>query len=145
MGNILLDTNVVSELMREVPSAEVLAWFAAQQGASFYVSAITHAEILLGIAMLPVGKRRSQLARIAEQVLAEDFAGRSWPFDETCAQEYALLVAAQRSQGRAISTEDAQIAAIALVRGAPLATRNVKDFVGITGLTVVNPWAAANG
>ena len=95
--------------------------------------------------MLPAGKRRSQLARIAEQVLAEDFAGRSWPFDDACAPEYALLVATQRSQGRPISTEDAQIAAIALVRSVPLATRNVKDFVGITGLTVVNPWAAANG
>lgn len=78
-------------------------------------------------------------------MLAEDFAGRSWSFDETRAPEYALLVAAQRSQGRAISTEDAQIASIALVRGAPLATRNVKDFVGITGLTVVDPWVAANG
>lgn len=101
MGNILLDTNVVSELMREVPSAEVLGWSVTQQNTSFYVSAITHAEILLGIAMLPAGKRRSQLATIAEQVLAEDFAGRSWPFDDACAPEYAVLVAAQHSTAKA--------------------------------------------
>jgi hypothetical protein len=140
MGGILLDTNVLSELMRTKPSAEVLGWFGQQQETSFFISAITRAEILLGIALLPAGKRRDGLAASAEQMFAEDFAGRNLPFDEACAAEYALLVAARTRQGRAISTEDAQIAAIALTHRLPLATRNGKDFKDIAGLAVLNPW-----
>jgi predicted nucleic acid-binding protein len=140
-SGILLDTNVLSELMRPKPAPEVLDWFEQQQGAAFFVCAITRAEILLGIALLPAGKRRSGLAATAEQVFTEDFAGRSLPFDDGCAAEYALLVASRIRQGQAISTEDAQIAAIALTHALPLATRNGKDFKGIEGLTVVNPWA----
>jgi hypothetical protein len=140
MGGILLDTNVLSELMRTKPSAEVLGWFGQQQETSFFISAITRAEILLGIALLPAGKRRDGLAVSAEQMFAEDFAGRNLPFDEACATEYALLVAARTRQGRAISTEDAQIAAIALTHHLPMATRNTKDFKDIAGLAVLNPW-----
>lgn len=140
MSGILLDTNVLSELMRPKPAAEVLDWFDRQQDAASFVSAITHAEILLGIALLPAGKRRDNLASAAEQMFAEDFAGRSLPFDDGCAAEYALLVAARTRQGHAISTEDAQIAAIALSHRLPLATRNGKDFKGIDGLTVIDPW-----
>jgi len=141
MAGILLDTNVLSELMRAQPAPEVLDWFAGQQGASFFVCAITRAEILLGIALLPAGKRRDKLAASAEQMFAEDFAGRCLPFDDACATEYAICVAARTHQGRAISTEDAQIASVALVHGLPLATRNDKDFKGIHGLTLLNPWA----
>ena len=141
MAGILLDTNVLSELMRAEPSPEVLDWFARQQGASFFVCAITRAEILLGIALLPAGKRRDKLAETAEQMFAEDFAGRCLPFDDACATEYAVCVAARTHQGRAISTEDAQIASVAVVHGLSLATRNDKDFKGIHGLTVLNPWA----
>ncbi len=141
MAGILLDTNVLSELMRAEPAPEVLAWFARQQGASFFVCAITRAEILLGIALLPAGKRRDKLAATAEQMFAEDFAGRCLPFDDACATEYAICVAARSHQGQAISTEDAQIASVALVHGLSLATRNGKDFKGIHGLTVFNPWA----
>ena len=92
MAGILLDTNVLSELMRAEPSAEVLDWFARQQGTSFLICAITRAEILLGIALLPAGKRRDQLAATAEQMFAEDFAGRCLPFDDACATEYAICV-----------------------------------------------------
>lgn len=141
MSGILLDTNVLSELMRAEPAPEVLAWFARQQGASFFICAITRAEILLGIALLPAGRRRDKLAAAAEQMFAEDFSGRCLPFDDDSATEYAICVAARIRQGRAISTEDAQIAAVALVHGLSLATRNDRDFKGIHGLTVLNPWA----
>ncbi|MDD5242264.1 MAG: type II toxin-antitoxin system VapC family toxin [Sulfuricella sp.] len=141
MRSILLDTNVLSELMRTKPATDVLDWFERQKDASFFICAITRAEILLGIALLPAGKRRDNLATTAEQMFAEDFAGRSLPFDNGCATEYAVLVAARTRQGRSISTEDAQIAAVALVNGMALATRNGKDFKGIEGLTVISPWA----
>ncbi len=141
MAGILLDTNVLSELMRAEPAPEVLAWFARQQGASFFVCAITRAEVLLGIALLPAGKRRDKLAAAAEQMFAEDFAGGCLPFDDASATEYAICVAARTRQGQPISTEDAQIAAVAIVHGLWLATRNDKDFKGIHGLTVLNPWA----
>lgn len=138
---MLLDTNVVSELMRPRPAPAVLAWFGRQQDTRFFASAITRAEVLLGIALLPAGKRRDRLALAAEQMFAEDFAGRCLPFDESCADEYAWIVAWRTRRGRAISTEDAQIAAIALARDLPLATRNGRDFGDIDGLTVVDPWA----
>jgi predicted nucleic acid-binding protein len=141
VAGILLDTNVLSELMRAETSPEVLDWFARQQGASFFICAITRAEILLGIALLPAGKRRDKLAAAAEQMFAEDFAGRCLPFDDASATEYAICVAARTRQGHPISTEDAQIASVAIVHGLSLATRNDKDFKGIHGLTVLNPWA----
>ncbi|MFA6921866.1 MAG: type II toxin-antitoxin system VapC family toxin [Gallionella sp.] len=140
MSGILLDTNVLSELMRQNPAAEVIDWFEQQQGASFFVSAITRAEILLGIALLPAGRRRDSLALAAEQMFDEDFSGYSLAFDGNCAAEYALLTAERTRCGHAISTEDAQIAAIALRHDLPLATRNGRDFKGIARLTVLNPW-----
>ena len=140
MGGILLDTNVLSELMRPKPATEVLDWFERQHGFSFFVCAISRAEILLGIALLPAGKRRDSLAASAEQMFAEDFAARCLAFDDNCATEYAVLVAARIRQGHSISTEDAQIAAVALIHDLTLATRNGKDFKGIEGLTVLNPW-----
>jgi predicted nucleic acid-binding protein len=130
MSDILLDTNVLSELMRPKPSIELLNWFEQQQGISFFVSTINRAEILLGITLLPAGKRRDNLAA-AEQMFTEDFAGHSLAFDGNCATEYALLVAERARNGHAISTEDGQIAAISLSHDLPLATRNGKDFKGI--------------
>ncbi len=141
MGGILLDTNVLSELMRPRPDASVMDWFGRQQDAPFFISAVTRAEILLGIALLPAGKRRDALAASAEEMFSEEFAGSSLPFDDQCASEYALLVAARARQGRAISTEDAQIASAALVHGLALATRNGKDCGGLEGLLVLDPWA----
>jgi len=141
MSGVLLDTNVLSELMRPAPAAGVLVWFGQRQDVTFYVSVITCAEILLGIALLPGGKRRDRLAASAGQMFAEDFAGRTLAFDESCSAEYALLVAARTRQGRAISTENAQIAAIALTHHLPLATRNGKDFKNVAGITVLSPWS----
>ena len=141
MSGMLLDTNVLSELMRSKPAAEVLDWFDQQQNARYFVSTITRAEILLGIALLPAGKRRDSLALAADQMFNKDFAGRTLAFDDNCATEYALLVAERARRGHPISTEDGQIAATALSNDLSLATRNAKDFKGIEGLTVINPWA----
>lgn len=143
MRALLLDTNVLSEMMRHTPDAGVLAWFEKQDGAAFYISAVTQAEILLGIALLPAGKRRDVLALAANRMFQEDFTGRCLPFNEAAAVEYSLLVAARISAGRPISTEDAQIASIAICHQLPLATRNIRDFVQIEKLELRNPWAAS--
>jgi predicted nucleic acid-binding protein len=142
LGGILLDTNVVSELMRPVPDERVLSWFGRQNSTPFLTSAVTRAEILLGIALLPSGKRRSALAEAAEAMFNEDFTSRCLPFDSKAATEYALLVAARSRDGRPISTEDGQIAAIALAHNLPLATRNGKDFKQINRLVILDPWAS---
>lgn len=125
--------------MRPAADAKVLAWF-QQKSAPFHTSTVTRAEILLGIALLPEGKRRDALAVAAEKMFAEDFAGRCLAFDNEAAAEYALLVAARYRDGLPISTEDGQIGAIALRHNLSLATRNGKDFARIEGLTVLNPW-----
>ncbi|MEO6353237.1 MAG: type II toxin-antitoxin system VapC family toxin [Burkholderiaceae bacterium] len=136
----MLDTNVLSELMRARPDSAVLAWFAQQSKVAFYTSTITRAEILLGIALLPAGKRSEALAAAAEQMFLVDFDNHCLPFDAAAAGEYALLVAARTRLGQPISTEDAQIAAIAVQSQMPLVTRNTKDFVHIAQLTLLNPW-----
>lgn len=143
MAGILLDTNVLSELMRKQPDARVLAWFGRQPGTTFHVCAITRAELLLGIALLPEGKRRDGLAAASEHMFAEDFAEHCLAFDAAAAEEYALLVAARMRAGKPISTEDGQIAAIALTHDVPLATRNGRDFRDIAGLTLLDPWSPA--
>ena len=137
---MLLDTNVLSELMRPQPDQAVMDWFAGRTGTIFYLSAITQAEIMLGISLLPAGKRRDALAAAADGMFSQDFAGRCLPCDSTGALNYAAIVSDRRRAGQAISTEDALIAAIALAHGYPLATRNTKDFLHINGLTLYNPW-----
>ncbi len=138
----LLDTNVLSELMREHPAAAVLDWFAQNTHVAMHTSTITQAEILTGIALLPAGKRRTALAVTAEQMFEQDFAGHCLAFDAAAAKNYAVLVADRTRQGQPISTEDAQIAAIALAAGLSVVTRNTKDFENIDGLTLANPWQA---
>lgn len=140
MRGVLLDTNVLSELMRPQPTSMVLGWFAQQEGTEFYTSAITKAELLLGVALLPSGKRRDAIADAVEQMFEQDFVGRCLPFDALSAHEYAALVATRNKVGMPISTEDAQIAAIALQNGLVLATRNSKDFRKISELVLVDPW-----
>lgn len=140
MESILLDTNVISELMRPQPEQAVMDWFAERTGDVFYISAITQAEIMLGISLLPAGKRRDSLASAAEGMFSQDFAGRCISFDAEAAVNYAAIVSARRKAGLTISTEDAQIAAIAMANGCRLATRNIKDFQEIKGLILYNPW-----
>lgn len=136
---ILLDTNILSELMRPVPEKEVEQWLADQPDASVFISAITEAELRYGVALLPAGKRRSALTAVIEDMLGEDFTGRILPFDSAAAVAFAEIAATRRQTGRTIAQADAQIAAIARSRGAALATRNVSDFEGC-GIGVVNPW-----
>jgi len=135
----LLDTNVLSELLRAQPDPAVFAWFAAQPADSLFVSAVTQAEMLLGARLLPAGKRRRQLEQSLEAMFNEDFAARVLPFDARAADQYATLAAARRRAGRSISQFDAQIAAIASSHRMALATRNASDFEGC-GLTLTNPW-----
>ena len=136
---ILLDTNILSELMRAAPEAAVEQWLADQPAASVFISAITEAELRYGLALMPPGKRRSALAVVIENMLGEDFSGRILPFDSPAAVAFAEIAAERRQVGRPISQADAQIAAIARSRGAALATRNVPDFEGC-GIEIVNPW-----
>jgi predicted nucleic acid-binding protein len=136
---IVLDTNVLSELMRSEPAAAVFAWVSAQPRATLYTTGVSKAEILYGIAVLPEGRRRLALAAAAEAMFADDFEGRVLPFDEAAAAHYAEIVAARGREDRPIEAFDAQIAATALVAGAGVATRDTGDFAGC-GLTLVNPW-----
>ena len=136
---ILLDTNVVSELMKPAPAQSVARWVAAQPATGVYTSSITEAEILLGIMLLPVGRRRNAIQTAAEAMFAEDFAGRILAFGSDAARFYARIGAERRRAGQPISHFDAQIAAIARSAGASIATRNVADFDGC-GVKVINPW-----
>ncbi|MBN1321354.1 MAG: type II toxin-antitoxin system VapC family toxin [Thermoleophilia bacterium] len=136
---ILLDTNVVSELMRREPDRAAAAWVDARPLGDLHISSVTRAEIELGIALLPEGRRKHGLKTVAMRVFAE-FHGRCLAFDERAASLYAGLMATRIHAGRPISVEDAQIAAVALGGGFTLATRNVADFAGIDGLAVVDPF-----
>ena len=136
---ILLDTNVLSEMMKSVPERTVLKWLDTFPSSECYISAITKAEIELGIALLPDGKRKSSL-RTAAKSMFDEFPGRCLSFNSTVSSKYADIVAKRTHAGRPISVEDAQIAAIALTHNLSLATRNTSDFELIEGLTVINPW-----
>lgn len=136
----LLDTNVLSELMRPAPAQEVLRWFGGVVSSQLHTSAINQAEILAGIAALPAGRRRDALALAAQEMFEDEFAGRCLAFGSTAAERFALVTAALKRAGRPIDAVDAQIAAIALAAQFGLVTRNTRDFEGIEGLEVINPW-----
>lgn len=140
MSGMVLDTNVLSELMRQQPDTRVVSWFARRPETPFLVTAITRAEIMLGIELLPSGRRRDGLAKAAGQMFSEEFGRSCLPFDDQAADIYARIVAARTRTGQPISTEDAQIAAISLAHGLTLVTRNTRDFVNIDGLHTVDPW-----
>ncbi len=136
---ILLDTNVVSEAMRPKPDRNVLEWLDAQAAPTLYLSAISLAELLLGIESLPTGKRRSALAAALAQQVVALFAERIVPFDLPAAQSYSEIVIRARRSGHAITAADAQIAAIAASRHFSVATRDEAPFRA-AGVEVLNPW-----
>ena len=136
---IVLDTNVLSELMKAEPKDTVAAWVGAQPTTSLFATAINQAEILYGIRLLSKGRRRSAFEAAAKAMFEQDFASRILPFGDDAAEAYANIAAARRLLGRPISQLDAQIAAIARSTGAALATRNLADFEGCE-LTLVDPW-----
>jgi len=138
---ILLDTNVVSELMRPKPEPSVVAWLADQSATNVFLSVITEAELRYGVAILPAGRRRNQIAASVEDMLQKDFARRILPFDSEAAHIYAAIGACRRVAGLPISHADCQMAAIARCRGAAIATRNVGHFEHC-GIKVINPWPA---
>jgi toxin FitB len=136
---ILLDTNVISELMRPSPSPDVEAWLASEPSEGLFTSAVTEAELRYGLGLLPEGRRRGQLADAIDGLLSEDFGGRILPFDRMAALAYAEIAVDRRRAGRPISPFDGQIAAIARSHDATLATRNVQDFESC-GVRLLNPW-----
>jgi predicted nucleic acid-binding protein len=136
---IVLDTNVVSELMRAQPDASVLRWMDAQSPPALWLNSVVVSELLYGVAKLPKGKRKEQLITAVAAMVDEDFAGRVLSFDVDAAAQYASLVVMRENAGLSVSMADAQIAAICLAHGASLATRNTKHFEGL-GLTLINPW-----
>jgi predicted nucleic acid-binding protein len=138
---IVLDTNVLSELMRRRPAARVVSWVDEQDGDALAITAVTVAELLYGVARLADGARKTELAGAVDAFVREDFAGRVLPFDAAAAAEYPDLVVGRERQGRPVSISDGQIAAICRSRGARLATRNVRDF-DATHVGIVDPWAA---
>lgn len=135
----LLDTNVLSELLRPQPDEGVCRWLNAQDEQQLYVCSVTQAEMLLGVALMPDGRRKAVLQTQVELLFNQDFAGRMLAFDSSAAQAYAPLVMARRQMGRPIAQADAQIAAVAAAHGLTVATRNQKDFEGC-GVPVFNPW-----
>lgn len=137
---ILLDTIVISELMRPSPVTSVFDWIARQSAPSLYLSTISEAELRYGVEVLPTGQRRDRLLAEIEEMLSEDFAGRILPFDRDAAKSYAVIAAARRAAGHPINHADCQIAAIARSVSASVATRDTEDFDGC-GVEVINPWS----
>jgi hypothetical protein len=136
---LILDTNVISEILRPEPHETVVQWFEDQPRHQLFTTAVTQAEILYGITLLPTGSRRQKLLQIAEAIFAEDLADRVLAFGAEAAGYYAQIAAARRSAGRPISQFDAMIAAIARLHDGKLVTRNVPDFDNC-GIDLINPW-----
>ena len=136
---IVLDTNVLSELMKWQPNKSVIRWAGKHQATSLFITTLTQAEILYDLEILPVGKRRTELKKAAKAMLDEDFAERILPFDTNAARLFAVIAAKRKAIGRPISQIDAQIAAITRSYNATLATRNVDDFAECE-IKIINPW-----
>lgn len=138
---IILDTNVLSEIMKRSPNQNVLDWVESHPAFSLYITSVTQAEIFYGIRLLQEGKRKRALLKAAGDIFSNGFSGRILSFDSAAAKSWAEIVVNRRQSGKPISHFDAQIAAIALTYGARVATRNTIDFEGC-GIAVVNPWEA---
>jgi predicted nucleic acid-binding protein len=140
---IILDTNVLSALMRKVPEARVVAWLDRQPVESVWITSITLFEARLGLALQPPGRRRQTLEAAFGRLLNEDLENRVLDFDSAAATEAASLAAARQKDGRPVDMRDTQIAGIALARQGTLATRNVRHFDDLE-ISIVDPWTAQN-
>ena len=140
--SVLLDTNVVSELIRKAPDPAVETWAAGHALEDLFFSAVGEAKLRYGAAILPAGRRRESLVSDIERMLSDAFDGRVLPFDSRAARAYAGIAAMRRSAGRTVPPADCQVAAITRSRGMAVATRNVRDFDDID-IEIVNPWTAA--
>lgn len=138
---IILDTNVVSEMMRAAPAPAVVAWLNDQDASKLFLTAVTVGEIRYGLRVLPPGKRRRWLEEGFEKILAGAFVGRILPFDEAAAHRYGELMGSRREMGRPLALLDGQIASIAWATGSVVATRNVRHFVDC-GVEIINPFEA---
>jgi toxin FitB len=138
---IILDTNVLSEAMRPAPSAKVMEWLANQPVSELCTTAVTEAEVFSGIACMPEGRRRREFQTRAELMFEGYFDNRSLSFDSMSARYFATILAERQKYGKPIQPLDAQIAAIARLHNATLATRNARDFEDC-GIRLVNPWEA---
>lgn len=136
---IVLDTNVLSELIRPQPDDRVVAWLTRQARSNLFTTAVTRGEMLFGVLILPDGRRRTRLLREVAAIFAEDMAGRVLPYDHAAADAHAVVAASRRSRGRPVGQSDAMIAGIARSREATLATRNERDFEDC-GIALVDPW-----
>ena len=136
----LLDTNVISEMMRIRPDPSVSKWLDKYPNEELWTASVVLAELLSGIDLMPTGRKQKALREAVEEMIAEDFRRRIFDFDLRSARHYGQILATRRNLGRPIREFDAQIAAIASVNGATLATRDVNDFAAC-GLTIINPWS----
>jgi len=139
---IILDTSVLSALMRVAPEARIVRWLDHQPAESIWITAITVFEARLGLALLPKGRRRQLLELAFDRLLEEDLENRVLDFDSAAATEAAALAATRQRVGRTVDMRDTQIAGIALARRATLATRNVRHFQDLS-VTVIDPWQTA--
>ena len=140
--SILLDTNVVSELIRKAPDPAVTSWVSDHPLYDLFFSAVSEAELRFGAAILPPGRRRDTLFFEIDAMLRDAFEDRVLPFDSDAARAYGNIAAVRRSAGRPVAPADCQIAAIAASRDMAVATRNVRDFEDM-GIEIVDPWTGA--
>ena len=141
---IILDTNVLSALMRKEPDDSVVGWLDRQPPESIWITTITLFESRLGLALLPAGRRRRLLEATFDKLLAEDLENRVLDFDSAAANQAAALAAERQAAGRPVDMRDTQIAGIAVARRATIATRNVRHFEGLR-VRVVDPWNEPKG
>jgi hypothetical protein len=136
----ILDTNILRVWMRPDVSGPEAKWVNARQGVAFFTTSVSQAEVLAGLSVMSLGRKRAALETAAADMFDIEFAHRILPFDDDAARAYAQVIAARRAMGRPISAFDAQIAAIAIARNARLVTRNVSDFDGCGVREVIDPW-----
>lgn len=136
---IILDTNIISELMKPIPDKLVINWMDNQKSSHLFITTITIAEISYGLHALPEGKRRNFLINSFDKAIMTAFIGRILTFDELSAHQYGKIMSARKELGQPLGVPDGQIASIASRHGAMIATRNIRDFLNC-GLQVINPF-----